>query len=138
MKKISFLLVMVLFLEVMTASAVYADDGLQSAGDSYGVRYTLIGNLTCSISVTGNTAALSARVSAGNSAVTDCEITLELQEKVGLIWITRASWTQSSHSSSLSMNKQYSVTSGKTYRAKAKATVYTASSSESATKTAAP
>ena len=138
MKKISFLLVMVLFLEVMTASAVYADDGLQSAGDSYGVRYTLIGNLTCSISVTGNTAALSARVSAGNSAVTDCEIMLELQEKVGLIWITRASWTQSSHSSSLSMNKQYSVTSGKTYRAKAKATVYTASSSESATKTAAP
>ena len=138
MKKISFLLVMILFLEVMTASAVYADDGLQSAGDSYGVRYTLIGNLTCSISVTGNTAALSARVSAGNSAVTDCEITLELQEKVGLIWITRASWTQSSHSSSLSMNKQYSVTSGKTYRAKAKATVYTTSSSETATKTATP
>lgn len=65
---------------------------------------------------------------------TDCEITLELQEKVGFIWITRASWTQSS----LSLNKQYSVTSGKTYRAKAKATVYTASSSETATKTAAP
>ena len=138
MKKISFLLVMILFLEAMTAGAVYAGDGLQSAGDSYGVRYTLIGNLTSSISVTGNTAALSARVSAGNSAVTDCEITLELQEKVGLIWITRASWTQSSHSSSLSMNKQYSVTSGKTYRAKAKATVYTASSSETATKTATP
>jgi hypothetical protein len=69
---------------------------------------------------------------------TDCEITLELQEKVGFIWITRASWIQSSPSSSLSLNKQYSVTSGKTYRAKAKATVYTASSSESATKTATP
>lgn len=42
MKKISFLLVMILFLEAMTAGAVYAGDGLQLAGDSYGVRYTFV------------------------------------------------------------------------------------------------
>ena len=138
MRKLSVLFFMVLFLVAMAATSVHGNDSLQSAGDSYGVRYTLIGNLTCSISITGNTAALSARVSAGSSAVTDCEMTLELQEKVAFIWITRSTWTQSSHSNSLSMNQQTSVSSGKTYRLKVKATVYSASSSESATKTATP
>ncbi|MBO4506917.1 MAG: hypothetical protein J5728_10865 [Lachnospiraceae bacterium] len=138
MRKISVLLLMALFLESMSAIGVHGNDGLQSSGNSYAVRYTLIGNLTCSISITGNTAALSARVSAGNSTVTDCEMTLELQERVAFIWITKSSWTQSSHGSSLSMNKQSTANREKTYRLKVTATVYSSSSSESASKTAIP
>ena len=99
--------------------------------------YSDIGTARCSISVSGGTANVSAIVSSSTSDTTSCAISLEIQEKFGFIWITKETWTESAAGGYLAINESYSVTSGKTYRAKARVTVYTASGSESATVTSA-
>ncbi len=132
MKKISVMLLIVFFIGIMSANGTYAGDGKQYTAGGNDAKYALIGEFSCKLTISGTTAYPSAKLEA-NSSVDDCEIELMIQEKVGFLWITRASWTLSSHSNHLSISRQYTVSSGKTYRAKAKATVYSANDSESAT-----
>lgn len=140
MRKIATLLLVTILLFGVTSEAeVEVSASAQEVSSKVdSSRLSLINVFNCDIVISGGTAYLSAELEAYNSAVTECEIELELQEKVGIFWITRASWTESSHSNSLSMNKNYPITSGKTYRAKAKATAYTVNNSESVSKTVAP
>ena len=138
MRKVAVLfLVTILFFNFSSEAQVSAGNQENDKNNS-SIKFSLISVFNCNIVISGGTAYLSADVEAYNSSVTDCKIELELQEKVGIFWITRASWTESSNSNSMSMDKNYPITSGKTYRAKAKTTVYTASNSESATKTVSP
>jgi hypothetical protein len=99
-------------------------------------EYSYIHSIDCRVKIRNGSAIITA-LSYGFQSVTRIEMTVEIQEKFALFWITKSTWNESVNSDSLQMVKNYVVTSGKTYRAKVKVTVYTASGSETATVTSA-
>ena len=128
MKKRILSLVMVLAVLVIFSASISTDahveEGIYEEPIIEG--YENINRFSCDLRISNGTAYVTARTEGLSSTVTSCSITLSIQEKVGFIWVTKDTWTGTSSGSSLRMNETYSVTSGKTYRAKATATVYTA------------
>lgn len=62
-------------------------------------------------------------------------LTFALQRYWGLFWITEETFTVERNSHTASLTESYTVESGRTYRVKAKITVYSATDSESTTVT---
>lgn len=103
--------------------------------EEYGLMYVDISKINCSVGINGDTATVNAMVRGKASTVTSCSMTIELQEKVGFLWITKSTWSVNENGHELSIRRNCKVTSGKTYRAKATAIIYTSSGSESASTT---
>ncbi|MCR5321944.1 MAG: hypothetical protein K6E85_01470 [Lachnospiraceae bacterium] len=99
-------------------------------------EYSDMNSPSCNLNIANGEAEVTASAH-GKASVIMCEIVLEIQEQFGPFWITKCTWSDSKSGRNLSLVGNYSVTSGKTYRAKAWVTVYTASGSESATVTSA-
>ena len=106
-----------------------------SAGNVITPMYTDTSKISCDLSVNGDTATVVASVRGKASTVKSCSLKVELQEKVGILWITRSTWNVSETGNELSITRSCKVSSGKTYRVKATSTVYTATGSESASQT---
>ena len=106
-----------------------------SAGNVVTPMYTDTSKISCDLSINENTALVVASVRGKASTVKSCSLKVELQEKVGFLWITKSTWNVSESGNELCITRSCKVISGKTYRAKTTSTVYTASGSENASQT---
>lgn len=92
-----------------------------------------IRNSNCNLIINGKTATVSSMVSGQPGVVDRCKVVVSLQEKVGSTWRTVATWTDDQDALRASVSETETVTSGRTYRAKAVVTVWSGSQSESKT-----
>lgn len=95
-------------------------------------RYLYLDNITPNLLFSGGKATASGSIK-GNSSVTKIEYTVYLQVKSGSSWSNATTWTGSVSGSRTSYSQSASVTSGKTYRTKTVATIYSGSKSETVT-----
>ena len=95
-------------------------------------RYANINQADATLSVSSGTATVRATIS-GVSKVTKVTVYAYLQQYTGGTWKNVASWSQSANSTSTTLVKTASVSSGYTYRVQASCYAYVGSSSENAT-----
>ena len=119
------LMILVVLLGCTTVVPVYATERESIYKEPILERYTYINRFICDLRIVNGTANVSVFLDSTNSSVPSITARITLQEKNGSTWVTKRSWTETSTGNSLYMNKTYNVTSGKTYRAIATATVYT-------------
>ena len=101
-----------------------------STGNAIMPMYTDTSKISCDLSISGDTATVVASVRGKASTVKSCSLKVELQEKVGILWITKSTWDVSEAGNELSITRSCKVSSGKTYCVKATSTVYAATGSE--------
>ena len=135
-KRVIFLLAIVTLCALMSVTTeAFASSSSSRLGNEILPMYVDTIYVNSDLYISGDTATAMASVRGRTSTVKRCSITIELQEKVGLLWVTRSTWSVSENGIELSVSRNCKVKSGKTYRVKAKSTVYTTTGSESASAT---
>ncbi len=100
---------------VFTMSAVPANTEA-SAGNAIMPMYTDTSKISCDLCINGDTATVVASVRGKASTVKSCSLKVELQEKVGILWITKNSWNIDGTGNELGISESANVSSGKNYR----------------------
>lgn len=95
-------------------------------------RYTNINQANATLSISSGTANVTTYI-AGTAKVTKVTVYAYLQQYTGGTWKTVSSWSQSANSSSTTLQKTVSISSGYTYRVQASCYAYVGSSSENTT-----
>lgn len=135
-KKIIIVLMVMCFCTLLTLpSTVSAASFAGEKGDTALPMYTDTSKISCNLSISGNVATINASVRGKASTVKKCSMKVELQEKVGVLWITKSSWNVDGVGNELSVSKSANVSEGQSYRVRVTSTVYTESGSEKASQT---
>ena len=117
---------------VLLAAPAYAV-AVQTPGNVVSPCYVLIKTAKADLSISGDTATISASVTGNVSSVDKAEIEAELQVKDGTRWRYCGDWSVSKNSYRASLSESRDVVAGNTYRVKAVVTVWNGSQSESQT-----
>ncbi len=104
----------------------------KSDGNEMSLQYAYLNTISPGLSISGKTANAYATIS-GLSSVTKIEYTVYLESKTRSRWSNAISWTGSSNGTRATYSFSTSVTSGKTYRTKTVAKIYSGSNSETVT-----
>lgn len=126
------------FMACLTLCFAVLPTGTAAANTQLSVmpRMTYIKDADCTLTINGNSASVYAYVNGYANTATNCEVTVELQERSLLFfWDTVETWSVEEAGQHATISQTASVTSSTTYRAVATVTVWSGSQSETQTLT---